>query len=145
MKQKAEIERQAEELRVKADEMEVLMRRKGNTIGNLVHESVPVSETEVSTWREARPRLLISINPKDDNRVERTWHPDGQTPNGEMTKPLKGVSRTMTEGILSHHEVMYRLGMTDMDRGMSAAMDACGEYLNNASQARKSPVIAVSS
>lgn len=39
------------------------------------------------------------------------------TPNGEMTKPLKGVGISMTERVLSHHEVMYRLDCVEMERG----------------------------
>ncbi|KAK4056687.1 Cytosolic seryl-tRNA synthetase [Microbotryomycetes sp. JL221] len=103
MQEKSDLEKRSEELRVQADEMEGAMRKKCNTIGNIVHDSVPVSATE------------------DDNKVERVWHPDGETPNGEMTKVLKGVGRNMSEGLLSHHEVMYRLGMTDMERGTKIA------------------------
>jgi seryl-tRNA synthetase len=54
---------------------------------------------------------------QDDNKVERTFHPDGLTPNGDMTVPTKGVGRTMTENILSHHEVMYKLDILEMERG----------------------------
>lgn len=34
-----------------------------------------------------------------------------------MTVPSKGVGRTMTENILSHHEVMYKLDILEMERG----------------------------
>lgn len=34
-----------------------------------------------------------------------------------MTKPLKGVGRNMSEGVLSHHEVMFRLDCLEMERG----------------------------
>lgn len=62
---------------------------------------------------------------QDDNKVERTFHPDGLTPNGEMAVPAKGVGRTMTEGILSHHEVMYKLDMLEMERGEPSAPFRC--------------------
>jgi seryl-tRNA synthetase len=53
--------------------------------------------------------------------VERIWHPDGLTANHEMTKPRKGVGRTMSAGILSHHEAMYRLDILEMERGAKVA------------------------
>lgn len=61
--------------------------------------------------------LFCVCRSQDDNVVERVFHPDGLTPNGEMTKPQKGVGKTMTEGVLSHHEVMYRLDCLEMERG----------------------------
>lgn len=54
---------------------------------------------------------------QDDNVVERVYHPEGLTPNGEMTKPSKGVGKTMSEGIIGHNEVMYRLDILEMERG----------------------------
>ncbi|ORY89252.1 hypothetical protein BCR35DRAFT_275684 [Leucosporidium creatinivorum] len=101
--EKAGIEAEAAALVTKAAEAEASMRKKGGLIGNIVHESVPISETE------------------DDNKVERTFHPDGLTPNGDMTVPTKGVGRTMTENILSHHEVMYKLDILEMERGTKVA------------------------
>ncbi|KAI5481752.1 serine-tRNA ligase [Pseudohyphozyma bogoriensis] len=100
---KAGFDKQIADLVAQSKEAEEAMRKKANTIGNIVHDSVPVSETE------------------DDNRVERTFHPDGMTPNGEMTKPLKGVGRTLSEGLLSHHEVMHRLDILEMERGAKVA------------------------
>ncbi|CAO1618982.1 unnamed protein product [Sympodiomycopsis kandeliae] len=73
-------------------EKERLMREKAATIGNIVGPQVPISQTE------------------DDNAVIRTWHPDG--PNGKVEKKAD---------ILSHHEVMYRLGLFDSDRGVKVA------------------------
>ena len=34
-----------------------------------------------------------------------------------MTKPAKGVARAMSEGVISHHEVMYKLEILEMERG----------------------------
>ncbi|WFD33526.1 serine--tRNA ligase [Malassezia cuniculi] len=67
---------------------EQAMRAKARTIGNIVGDKVPISQTE------------------DDNLTVRTWLPDG--PNSSFEK------RT---DILSHHEVMYRLELFDTDRG----------------------------
>lgn len=65
------------------------MRVKGSTIGNIVAKDVPVSQTE------------------DENVTLRTWHPDG--PNGQVQQ---------RKDILPHHEVMLRLDMIDLERGM---------------------------
>lgn len=46
--QKADMDAKIVGLRAQAVEQETAMRRKGNTIGNIVHESVPVSDNEVS-------------------------------------------------------------------------------------------------
>ncbi|GAA5854441.1 hypothetical protein JCM8547_001823 [Rhodosporidiobolus lusitaniae] len=98
---KAEIDAQIATLGAKAVEQENNMRKKANTIGNIVHESVPVSMTE------------------DDNAVVRTFYPkDG---NGESHPPVKGGALTMKEGVLSHHEVMYRLDILEMERGTKVA------------------------
>lgn len=52
--EKAAIEKEAAELAIKTNETEVIMRKKAQTIGNIVHSSVPISETEVrccfATW-----------------------------------------------------------------------------------------------
>ncbi|SGY24133.1 BQ5605_C019g09014 [Microbotryum silenes-dioicae] len=93
---KTAVEKEVAEMIVKVNDAEVEMRRSAHKIGNIVHSS-------------------------DDNRVERTFHPDGMTPNKEMTKPLKGVGRHMLENILSHHEVMYRLNIFEMERGAKVA------------------------
>lgn len=45
--QKAELDAQIAALDAKAQETETTMRKKGNTIGNIVHPSVPVSDNEV--------------------------------------------------------------------------------------------------
>jgi len=57
------------------------------TVGNYVHESVPVSGTE------------------DDNAEVKVWNPQGVTDVKELKKPL------------SHHEVLWRLGGYDPERG----------------------------
>ncbi|KAK3945029.1 serine--tRNA ligase, cytoplasmic [Diplogelasinospora grovesii] len=59
LNQKAELEKRKKDLLASAAEKEALLKSKVKTIGNLVHESVPVSNNE------------------DDNTVERTWKPAG--------------------------------------------------------------------
>lgn len=86
--QKKEQDAKIVEFKPKVAEAEREMRLKAGTIGNIVGDKVPVSETE------------------DDNLVTKTWHPDG--PNGKFEKK---------DHFLSHHEVMYRLDLFDTERG----------------------------
>lgn len=86
--QKKEQDAKIAEFKPKVAEAEREMRLKAGTIGNIVGDKVPVSETE------------------DDNLVTKTWHPDG--PNGQFEKK---------DHFLSHHEVMYRLDLFDTERG----------------------------
>jgi len=55
LKQKADLEQEKKDLLAAADEKEKILKAKVKTIGNLVHESVPVSNNE------------------DNNSVQRTW------------------------------------------------------------------------
>ncbi|GAA6028192.1 hypothetical protein JCM8097_006906 [Rhodosporidiobolus ruineniae] len=98
---KVNLDKQIASLGAKAAEQENAMRKKANTIGNIVHESVPVSNTE------------------DDNKVIRTFYP--KDANGDSAPPVKGAGLTMKEGVLSHHEVMYRLDILEMERGTKVA------------------------
>ncbi|SPQ21694.1 2e637d13-7561-4aa6-af79-da4a248b1033 [Thermothielavioides terrestris] len=59
LKQKADLEKEKKDLLALAAEKEKLLKAKVKTIGNIVHESVPVSDNE------------------DNNRVERIWAPEG--------------------------------------------------------------------
>ncbi|PKI82449.1 serine--tRNA ligase [Malassezia vespertilionis] len=86
--QKKELDTKIISFKPQVSEAERLMRVKAGTIGNLVGDKVPISETE------------------DDNLEVRKWHPDG--PNADVEKK---------DGIFSHHEVMYRLALFDTDRG----------------------------
>ena len=65
------------------------MTLKLKTVGNYVHDGVPVSATE------------------DDNKTMRTWEP--------TTPPTEGYEKP-TE-LLSHHQVLYRLGGYNPDAG----------------------------
>ncbi|CEH13815.1 seryl-trna synthetase [Ceraceosorus bombacis] len=88
LKRKVEKDKEAARLRPLAIEKERLLKSAANKIGNIVGDMVPVSQTE------------------DDNKVLRTWHPDG--PNAQVQKK---------SDIISHHEVMLRLQAFDTDRG----------------------------
>ncbi|GAA6062961.1 hypothetical protein JCM10212_005720 [Sporobolomyces blumeae] len=99
--QKAGLDKEIATLGATAAEQEAAMRKKAGSIGNIVHESVPVSSTE------------------DDNKVERTFYP--KDPNGDSAPPVKGAGLHQKEGVLSHHEVMYRLDILEMERGTKVA------------------------
>ncbi|KAL9055133.1 MAG: hypothetical protein Q9162_003710 [Coniocarpon cinnabarinum] len=84
LQKKRELEDQKKKQEELAAEKELALARKAKTVGNLVHESVPVSDNE------------------DNNRVERTWAPEG-------IKPEK-------KDCLSHHEVLTRIDGYDPQR-----------------------------
>lgn len=69
------------------------LRMKVNTVGNFVHESVVVSQTE------------------DDNDVVRTWAPEGY-------EVAAVAAQTGAEASLSHHEILLRLDGYDPERGV---------------------------
>jgi seryl-tRNA synthetase len=55
MKQKVELEKEKKSLIESAAEKEVTLKKKIGTIGNIVHDSVPVNNDEVS-W-DTRPKV----------------------------------------------------------------------------------------
>jgi len=57
---KAALDKEIAAVGVKANEQEIAMRKKAGSIGNIVHESVPVSDTEVS-------RVQIRESGKESN------------------------------------------------------------------------------
>lgn len=87
LKEKDEIVKKKQELTQVEQKAEQQMREKVNTIGNIVHESVPVSDDEAN------------------NETIRTWTPEGVT----VDESKKAA--------LSHHEVLTRLDGYDPDRG----------------------------
>lgn len=56
--EKAAMDKESAELVVKSAQAEIEMRKKANTIGNIVHESVPISATEVSRALVRNLRLV---------------------------------------------------------------------------------------
>lgn len=106
LKQKADLEKEKKDLLASAAEKEKLLKAKVKTIGNIVHESVPVSDNE------------------DNNRVERTWVPEGVA----LEK----------RNVLSHHEVLDKLDGYDPERGVKVVghrgyfLRGWGVFLNQA-------------
>jgi seryl-tRNA synthetase len=87
-KAKLAADKQALEDRAAAEEVALLAKIK--TIGNYVHESVPVSNDEAN------------------NAVVREWKPEAELPRGAGK----------AEKLLSHHQVLTRLGGYDPDRAI---------------------------
>ncbi|KAF0502816.1 Seryl-tRNA synthetase [Gigaspora margarita] len=86
-------------------EKEDILKSKASTIGNLVHNSVPESLDEVN------------------NEIIRKWEPSTNE-NGLDIKSIK------KDGILSHHEVLYRIDGYDSERGTNIAGHR-GYFLTN--------------
>ncbi|CAE6446922.1 unnamed protein product [Rhizoctonia solani] len=112
LEQKNKLEAQVAEMEKAVDEEERVMRAKAATIGNLVNKGVPISQTEVPSAPSTIPSFHkhYSLCYKDDNKVLKTWHPDG--PNAQVEKK---------SDILAHHEVMIRIGAFDTERGSKVA------------------------
>lgn len=87
LKEKDEITKQKAELTLKEQKADEGVRNKVNLVGNIVHESVVVSDNE------------------DNNELVRTWAPEGKE-----VDPTKKAA-------LSHHEVLTRLDGYDPERG----------------------------
>jgi seryl-tRNA synthetase len=86
LKEKEELTKQKSEKEAIAAEKQKELNAAAKKVGNYVHSSVTVSNTE------------------DDNAVIKTWAPEG-------TKVEK-------RDCLSHHEVLYRIGGYDPERGV---------------------------
>ncbi|CAG8433842.1 9605_t:CDS:2 [Ambispora gerdemannii] len=95
---------------VSVKEREEELMSKAATIGNIVHDSVPFSLNE------------------DDNKIIRKWEPaDPVVVIGEEKRFHKAEKR---DGILSHHEVLYRIDGYDPERGANIAGHR-GYFLSN--------------
>jgi len=90
-KSKEELDARIKQLEKDESDAESLLKVRASGIGNLVHESVPVSMSE------------------DDNVTLKTWSPE---PNEGLTKRAD---------LLSHDAVMHRLDMVDLERGAKVA------------------------
>ncbi|KAG9293010.1 hypothetical protein G9A89_016372 [Geosiphon pyriformis] len=91
-------------------EKEDTLKLKASTIGNIVHDSVPVSLDEnnneiIREWVSVDPVAEIG----DEKRYNNTEH---------------------KEGLLSHHEVLYRIDGYDSERGTNVAGHR-GYFLTN--------------
>jgi seryl-tRNA synthetase len=88
--EKDSLNSEKERLTALEKEKEESLKSKAATIGNIVHQSVPTSLDEA------------------DNEIIRKW----ELPADEG---IKSVKKT---GILSHHEVLYRIDGYDPERGI---------------------------
>ncbi|KAI9346186.1 hypothetical protein BDR26DRAFT_800237 [Obelidium mucronatum] len=113
LKKKEVLTQEKEKLNAEAAVKEKALFAKVASIGNLVHESCIVSETE------------------DDNDVIKKWWPKGtgeeaealeKEANAHRIESLKGAkSGQGVAGLYSHHEVLDRLDGYDPDRGNKIA------------------------
>ncbi|CEP24040.1 SES1 [Cyberlindnera jadinii] len=94
LKEKDAIAEKKKVLIVKEQELDKSLKFKVNQVGNIVHESVPVSDNE------------------DNNGLVRDWNPEG------YEKVAKVAAATGKEAKLSHHEVLLRLDGYDPERGV---------------------------
>jgi seryl-tRNA synthetase len=62
MQQKADFEKEKKALIEAAAEKEVILKKKLGTIGNIVHDSVPVNNDEVNSWDGACLQTNMSNN-----------------------------------------------------------------------------------
>ncbi|KAF3925812.1 hypothetical protein ABW20_dc0102356 [Dactylellina cionopaga] len=85
--EKTVLEKEKKELEIIAKDAEIELHRKLRTIGNYVHDSVPISDNE------------------DNNALIREW------------KPADDYVVERKDDILSHHEVLTRLDGYDPERG----------------------------
>lgn len=88
LKEKNELTEQKAKKQAEADEKLAKLNIKVKSIGNYVHESVPVSDNE------------------DNNEIVRKWSPEGVTPEGKEK-----------DGWIPHHGVLARLNGYDPERG----------------------------
>jgi len=107
---KADLEAQKKVLNEQANELEKKVNEKLNTIGNIIHETVPDSLTE------------------DDNLEVRRWWPTGRSEEEERARRIKLVGTGSVKdgakgvpGLYSHHEVLERLDGYDAARGTNVA------------------------
>lgn len=109
MEKTKEIKQQIEDQKKEADELDKQRNAKLNLIGNIVHDRVPIFQSE------------------DNNEVYRTW--------GEKSDL---VVDGKTLGKLHHHEVMNLLDIVELERGQKVAghrgyfLKGQGVFLNQA-------------
>ncbi|KAJ3413973.1 Cytosolic seryl-tRNA synthetase [Chytridiales sp. JEL 0842] len=111
LKKKDELAAEKLKLEEIAKDKEALLNSKLNRIGNLVHDTVEVSDTE------------------DNNRVEKKWWPEGTSEESELerkkklvpTKTEPGVKEKGVPGLYPHSEVLERLDGYDPERGTKIA------------------------
>lgn len=55
------MEKEQKEVEILGEQKDELLQKKLKTIGNYVHESVPLSDNEVSLWGKLDERLLTTL------------------------------------------------------------------------------------
>lgn len=114
LKQKDALAEKKKELIAKEQEADKQLKFKVNLVGNIVHETVPVS------------------NDEDNNELIKDWKPKG------VEKVAKIATATGKEAKLSHHEVLLRLDGYDPERGVKIVghrgyfLRSYGTFLNQA-------------
>ncbi|GMG32670.1 unnamed protein product [Ambrosiozyma monospora] len=96
LKKKDELAQKKQELTAREQADDKQLRYKVNQVGNLIHESVTVSQDE------------------ENNDLVRTWTPEGF----EFDKLTNVATATGKPAKLSHHEVLLRLDGYDPERGV---------------------------
>ena len=115
--QKFKLEESIKDLRAVELEDEAALRKQANKIGNIVHDSVAVSDNEVR-WRTCADAISDAKEAvlQDNNEKVKVWHPDG-----DNVTPSKPANIPEGASFHSHHELMYRLGILDQERGSKVA------------------------
>jgi seryl-tRNA synthetase len=93
--EKENLNSEKERLTTLEKEEEESLKATAVIIGNIVHQSVPTSSDEAN------------------NEIIRKWEPSADVEGGDGGR--KPVKKT---GILSHHEVLYRIDGYDPERGI---------------------------
>jgi seryl-tRNA synthetase len=107
LKKKDELAAQKVKLEEEAKEKEVILNSKLNRIGNLVHDTVIISDTE------------------DKNGIVKKWWPEGASEEAEVerrqkllpTKTEPGVKERGVPGLYPHSEVLEKIEGYDPERG----------------------------
>jgi seryl-tRNA synthetase len=98
IKEKEQLGTEKETLIGQEKEREEILKTKAAMIGNIVHESVTDSLDEAN------------------NTVIRTWEPSVSAEAEDLA--TRQINRAIKrQGILSHHEVLYRIDGYDQERG----------------------------
>ncbi|CAG8732654.1 13999_t:CDS:2 [Dentiscutata erythropus] len=105
IEEKESLNSEKDRLAILEKEKEEILKSKAATIGNIVHNSVP--------------NFLDETN----NEIVKKWDP----PTNENGLDIKSVKK---DGILSHHEVLYRIDGYDSERGTNIAGHR-GYFLTN--------------
>ena len=92
--------KQKTDLQADVQARRIALDKKANSVGNIVHPSVPISNNE------------------DNNQLLKRWYPTGEPP----------VER---ENLLSHHEVLYRIGGYDQEPRGVKVVGHRGYFLMN--------------